>query len=262
MRRIVVRVAIVGLLLACLAAAVVRTFGAPALEDAAAMHRVGKVWLLLALGANPNGAWSPANRHAFSPLNRATGRESPRELATVELLLARGADPNSALASAVFFGSVETARLLLEHGANPNAADVGDPLLSQAVRNIGDARPGDGGYVVLNEELARLLLEHGAKADAANRWGITPLHVVAEHWRRGDPRLLAAAGLLLAHGANVNAQDSLGRTPLDCAKGWGAAGPMAKLLVGHGGRPGRRPAGLPVPRISAPPGAAHAGRHR
>lgn len=129
-----------------------RDYRQVAFIESALDGNVGRMKLLLAVGADPNGFECPTAR-CRTPLVAAAG-EGHYEAA--QLLLARGADVNrrmkrgqSALMFASYYGHTEMVRMLLTKGADVNADFEGDTALGWA-RQKGHA------------EIADLLIKSGA----------------------------------------------------------------------------------------------------
>ena len=82
-------------------------------------------------------------------------------------------------------------------------------------------------------DIVRLLLDHGATANSDDRFGRTPLHLVAEGEHNLEQDRVRAAQLLLDRGADVNAQDEDGATPLHLASHLGRID-IARVLLDRG----------------------------
>ena len=82
-------------------------------------------------------------------------------------------------------------------------------------------------------DIVRLLLDHGATANSEDRFGRTPLHLVAEGEQNLEQDRVRAAQLLLDRGADVNAQDEDGATPLHLASHLGRID-IARVLLDRG----------------------------
>jgi hypothetical protein len=76
------------------------------------------------------------------------------------------------------------------------------------------------------KKVKKLLIE-GANVNVQNKFGRTPLHLVASY------DYFEIAKVLIANGANVNAQDKNGWTPLHEAAFWGCMN-VVKLLIENG----------------------------
>ena len=77
--------------------------------------------------------------------------------------------------------------------------------------------------------MAELLIKKGADVATRDKYGITPLHIVAQTDR------IAIAEMLITGGADINAKDTNpGFTPLDYAQD-GDEG-MIETLERHGGK--------------------------
>jgi len=184
------------------------TSGGPTpLQNAVVLGNIAAAELLLANGADVNGAWQG---------NTVESRKTPLSLAAergnkgmIELLLAKGANVNAPdrnndvytpLHHAVQQGFKTAAEVLLAHKADVNARsrDQLTPLHNAAGRGF--------------NAVAELLLAHGADVNAATKDGYTPLHfAVRDNW----PEMVK---LLLAGKAEVNFTNSLGETPLFSAQ--------------------------------------------
>ena len=81
-------------------------------------------------------------------------------------------------------------------------------------------------------DIARVLLDHGATSDLPDRFGRTPLHLVAEGTYNFEQDRIRVAQLLLERGADVNAQDEDNATPLHLASHNGRV-EIARLLLEH-----------------------------
>lgn len=156
-----------------------------------------------------------------------------------------------ALHLAAMHGHVEVAQLLLAHGADVNAPDQHQttPLQWAArfssdklVRLLLDAGAelelgADAvGYAALHystihyaagqgsPETIRLLVERGANINIKDKYGRTPLHLLAL-FKRGE-----VVDLLLELGADINSKDEDGLTPLQSAVKEGSPGTLRALL--------------------------------
>jgi tetratricopeptide (TPR) repeat protein len=155
------------------------TSGGPTpLQNAVVLGNIAAAELLLANGADVNGAWQG---------NTVESRKTPLSLAAergnkgmIELLLAKGANVNAPdrnndvytpLHHAVQQGFKTAAEVLLAHKADVNARsrDQLTPLHNAAGRGF--------------NAVAELLLAHGADVNAASSSGYTPLHfAVRDNW--------------------------------------------------------------------------------
>jgi cytohesin len=214
---------------------------------------------LLAHGADPNGR----GENGSTPIHWASSAEM------IDLLVKAGGNLDAkseggltALASATWIGSPETAVALLEAGANPDPAfpewmaergSLYHLVISKLeVRNDGAAelsllrallkhradvnRPDELGETPLHsacfrsgklqEEMALILLAGGADPKLRDDNGDTPLHHAVQANR---PRLVQE---LIRKGADVNSRDNLGDTPLHhaCWEFQGDPGVLEALL--------------------------------
>jgi ankyrin repeat protein len=176
------------------------------LQSAASSGNIAAAELLLASGAEVNGAGPGNGVSTETPLSLAAERGNK---GMIELLLAKGAnvnapdrnnDVNTPLHHAVQHGFKTAAEVLLAHKADVNARCQGQltPLHIAASQGF--------------NAVAELLLAHGADVNAASSSGYTPLHfAVRDNW----PEMVK---LLLAGKADVNFTNSLGETPLFAAQ--------------------------------------------
>ena len=200
------------------------------------------MWLLLKLGANPNGL---ANGHSISltPLHVAVSRkEDSPELS--QLLIECGSDTNAldesgnqALHMASSLGHTETVKCLAAHtktsingvntlGLTPLLSAVTaktvHPELCEALLQhnastvVMDADDNQPLHVACRRylsEIVDILLSYGASSNAANKHGQTPLHTAVNN----EKASLGVCKILLKHDANVNAVDEDGNQPLHLA---------------------------------------------
>ena len=95
-------------------------------------------------------------------------------------------------------------------------------------------------------DIVRFLLDHGATSNSEDKFGRTPLHLVAKGEYNLEQDRVRTAQLLLDRGADVNAQTENGATPLHLASYLGRVD-IARLLLDRGasadskGRKGRTP---------------------
>ena len=82
-------------------------------------------------------------------------------------------------------------------------------------------------------DIVRLLLDHGATYNSEDKFGRTPLHLVATGEYNLEQDRVRTAQLLLDRGADVNAQDEYGATPLYLASYLGRVD-FARLLLDRG----------------------------
>ena len=93
-------------------------------------------------------------------------------------------------------------------------------------------------------DIVRLLLDHGATSNSKDKFGRTPLHLVAKGEYNLEQDRVRTAQLLLDRGADVNAQTKYGATPLHLASYLGRID-IARVLLDRGaianskGRKGR-----------------------
>ena len=95
-------------------------------------------------------------------------------------------------------------------------------------------------------DIVRLLLDHGATSNSEDKFGQTPLHLVAKGEYNLEQDRVRTAQLLMDRGADVNARTEYGETPLYLASDLGRVD-IARLLLDRGasadskGRMGRTP---------------------
>ena len=95
-------------------------------------------------------------------------------------------------------------------------------------------------------DIVRFLLDHGATSNSKDKYGRTPLHLVAKGEYNLEQDRVRIAQLLLDRGADVNAQTEWGATPLHLASYLGRID-IARVLLDRGatanskGRKGRTP---------------------
>jgi len=144
------------------------------------------------------------------------------DTAKVKQLLAKGdvkfnstnANGFLPLQVAVMYGRTEACELLVESGESVNEQDIAGRM---APLHVAAAKTN------LPKEVWMVLLDNGADVNIKDRYGRTPLHLIA---RAGDPRL---AMLLIEKGAKRDTRDKQGQTPLDIAKQSGHE-PMVVVL--------------------------------
>jgi ankyrin repeat protein len=168
-----------------------------------AYAKKGIIPILLANGTDPDLRDSLGE----TPLMKAAGMQSPRAAGIVELLIAHGADVNAKGREGYIplcrypTGNEDVMIALVEGGSDltaPDAALEDRPPLLMAIR----AR---------KFRAARAMVEKGANVNAKDKWGATPLSMVARH---GD---LGLVRMLVEKGANINAANLEGYTPLHAA---------------------------------------------
>lgn len=238
------------------------------------------VQLLLAQGANPNGAdrvSAGAASWTTCPLNAAVHRgEAP----LVKLLLAKGADPNGipgASATPLYTAAWEAGMMyfskttgaaraidaeiiddLIAAGADVNrpvngAAPIAlerDAFLdglqgnSQATFPKG-ATPLHAAAMLGTTRWVSYYLGKGANPNARNEYGMTPLHEAATRGRR-----YAIVKALIEAGADVNAKTVSGATPLHgvAIQTWPDARDVVKLLIASGASKSEKDASGRTPR--------------
>ncbi|EAX99185.1 ankyrin repeat protein, putative [Trichomonas vaginalis G3] len=169
----------------------------------------------LSHGANINGK----NKNGETALHTAAWKNSKE---TAEFLISHGANINekdkngrTALHAAAYNNSKETAEFLISHGANINEKDEnGKTALHFAAYNN-------------SKETAELLISHGANINEKDNFGNTALHSAA--WKNSKE----IAEFLISHGANINEKDKNGRTALHTAA-YNNSKETAELLISHG----------------------------
>ena len=191
--------------------------GSGALQAAAAGDHLNIMELLLAAGADPNGAAPP-----YCPLARIAGL--PRE-AAARLLLATGADPDgrgaigrTALMVAAEEGQAGMVKLLVSAGAKLDLGDEYGRTALMAASMRGRA------------EIVKLLLAAGAGRDQQDQYGQTALSLAI-----GEERQICV-DLLLSAGAGVDIPGNGGQTPLGLALAREFE-PVARRLLAAGADP-------------------------
>ena len=147
------------------------------------------------------------------------------ETAKVKQLLAKGnvnfkstnANGFLPLQVAVMYGHADVCELLIKKGENVNEQDYAGRMAPIHVA---------AGKRNLPRAVWTVLLENGADVNIKDRYGRTPLHLIA---RAGDP---AIAKLLMQKGARSNVRDQQGKTPLDIARS-SEHEPMIAVLSGE-----------------------------
>jgi len=187
------------------------SFGSSALHYAAQNGHKEVAELLISKGADVNVRNTVGDTHMDIAVRR-------NRRAIVQLLIAKGVDVS--LPVAVRFEALAKVKSLIEDGADVDIRDEsGEPVLHCAIeRGRGD--------------ILKVLADKGANVNATDRYGRTPLHVVAlEH----PDMTLEMVELLIAKGANLNARDGDNRTPLWYARDEGQT-QLAELLRKHGAK--------------------------
>lgn len=82
-------------------------------------------------------------------------------------------------------------------------------------------------------DIARVLLDHGATVNSEDKFGRTPLHLMAEGTANFEQDRVRVAQLLLESGADVNAKDNDHATPLHLASDNGRIA-IARVLLDGG----------------------------
>jgi cytohesin len=199
--------------------------GEAPLAYAAAKGRLNLMKLLFEHGADVHAE----ARKGFAALHRA-GTSGDAE--SVKWLLGRGvkvdqpAGPSRStpLQFAACGAHAEAVGLLIGHGADVNFVDVNDQI---ALHGVAYASAEDDTSPQDMARTARLLLENGSRLEVHDKWGNTPLHVMARHGT------IDAAAVLLEHGADIHAGDDQDRTPLHKAVRGGHPA-MVRFLVEYG----------------------------
>jgi ankyrin repeat protein len=225
--------------------------GLTPLQSAVQSGNVAAGELLLANGANVNGAGSSFPGSAPLSLAAVSGNK-----AMIELLLAKGADVNQAdkfgqaktpLFNAVEKGFKTTAEVLIAHKANVNARlDNGWTPLHEAAADgftaVAELLIANGAIIGATDDMdntplavsardnqpetAQLLLSNKADVNVQNNAGETPLFLAVKN------NSVKVAPLLLANKAAVNARDKQGFTPLHLAVQYNYPD-LVKLLLGN-----------------------------
>ena len=148
------------------------------------------------------------------------------ETAKVKQLLAKG-DVNLKttndngflpLQVAVMYGHTDVCELLIKRGEDVNEQDRAARMAPLHVA---------AGKRNLPQSVWIVLLDNGANVNIKDRYGRTPLHLIA---RAGDPEI---AKLLIDRGARANVRDQQGQTPLDIASHSGHEAMVAVLSKGN-----------------------------
>ena len=168
----------------------------------------------------------------------------------IGLLVSRGADINARtragetpLHLSCKYDNTVNFRALLAHGADPNLFCGGGRtafhILAEAVANSGHE------YKRV-ATIFRLLQNHGADINSEDKFGDTPLHIVAKRSHLASANFwmyqLTLCRILLEHGANMNAQNNAGETPLHVLvcqsvyrlRDWTDIKDTMQLLLQHG----------------------------
>ncbi len=103
---------------------------------------------------------------------------------------------------AVMYGRTEVCELLIKQGEDVNEQDRAGGMAPLHIA---------AGKGNLPQSVWMVLLDNGANLNIKDRYGRTPLHLIA---RAGDPRI---AKMLIKKGARTNIRDQQGKTPLDIA---------------------------------------------
>lgn len=199
--------------------------GKTALMEAATLHRLPALRLLLDRGANASlrdDAFDmPEARRGHVRVGGTTALQgvmrdvstAGRDMETPKLLIQNGADIDvrdsdglTLLMECAPSGDTEGARFLLENGASVNARDSsGRTALMLAVGRT---------------EIIHLLLSHGADINACDNAGRTALMYALEFYSSDD---LESVTMLLAHRADPKIRNKSGQTALSIAEKHGYA---------------------------------------
>jgi ankyrin repeat protein len=203
-----------------------------------------------------DGAWTPIECVAASPLPALDPARRAASVAIAERLLAHGADPHAfllwsdgsskltALYRASERGNAGIVKLLLERGADPND---GESVYHAAEHD--------------HRDVLELLLAHGAEISAAHQpWNNTVLYFLCGHLGGpGAPAATRGMRWLLEHGADPDVPSYDHRsTPLHAIAAQGRDAEVARLFLAHGADPrrtradGRTPYELAVRAGNAP----------
>ncbi|XP_023314473.1 ankyrin-1-like [Trichogramma pretiosum] len=170
-----------------------------------------RLFLIFNDSANQTVHIDAVNINGCTPLHYALWHNKNTNI--VESLLRRGANPNLAsregLTALHYVHDIENAEMLFRI-----AYELDQPLLVNAGDKDG-FRPLHHAVLIRNKEVAKLLLRKGAKPNLANKYGVTPLHMI---WDDNFTETFLTINEDLNLQVEIDAQDIHGFTPLHYAR--------------------------------------------